>query len=765
LLAEIGIVTTGLAFVAALYGLIAGLVGAQTRRDRLVISARNAALMTFPLLTVACGVLIYALLNHEYSIAYVWRTTDNATPTFYLYTALWGSQSGSLLFWSWLMSAFTFAALLLNWRSERRLMPYVIVATMGTLGFFLILNVFLENPFARFWATSATSQPVEAVFRPSASAEVFEPVDGTGLNPLLRHIGMVIHPPMLYLGFTGFVIPFAFAFAALATGQLGSSWIRATRRWALTAWLFLSLGLMLGGRWAYDVLGWGGYWGWDPVENAALLPWLTGTAFLHSAVVQEKRGMLKFWNMLLIIMTFFLVILGTFATRSGVVSSVHAFAESEVGRPMFAFLGISLLISVVLLAWRQERGDLRGADSLDSLVSRESLFLLNNWLFLALTIVVLWGTWAEAITTILVDLGLRENVINLGPDWFEYTVPPFLVALFLLMGVAPLAAWRRSAVERLGRALIIPLVLASAVAAVLFATGTDNLAALLGLWLVTFAGFATLTEIWKGVAARHRRKNYSYSVPTIAVGAGLLAIGLIGAFWTNVAMTRLTDNDRSNYSALLLTVAVVGTIVLLIGVFKSYWTELTALVARDRRRYGGYFIHLGIVVMGLGVIGSTSFQQITQQTLNVGDRLTLGDYTMQYNGLYSAQAEDGRTMTIARATVYQDGKIVEHIRPRRDTFFTFDPGQNRLVPTTNMSIPGTHATISGDFYAIITFWEGNRVTFRAYLNPLINFVWLGGILLMLGTMVALWPSREPEFAAQPARLASNLRGVEAGGGR
>lgn len=699
MIAEIGIISTGVAFVAAAYALIAALIGVRTRRDAWVISARNAALSTFPLLTVASLVLLYALLNHEYSISYVWQTTDNATPTFYLYTALWGSQAGSLLFWSWLMSAFTFVALLLNWRSERRLMPYVLAATMATLGFFLILNVFIENPFERYWLTPGETQPVSALFRPAGNSEVFTPSDGTGLNPLLRHLGMVIHPPMLYLGFTGFVIPFAFAFAALATGQLGASWIRATRVWALIAWLFLSLGLLLGGRWAYDVLGWGGYWGWDPVENAALLPWLTGTAFLHSAVVQEKRGMLKFWNMLLVIVTFLLVILGTFATRSGVVSSVHAFAESEIGIPMFTFLAGSALISVALLVWRQERGDLRGADQLDSVFSRESLFLLNNWLFLGLMVVVLWGTWAEAITTILVDLGLRDTIINLGPNYFPPVVRPFLVGIFILMGLAPLAAWRRSTAQRLGRSSLIPFVLAVAVMVLLLVTGVDNILALFGFGLVAFAGFATIFEVGKGVAARHRR------------GEG-------------------------------------------------YWSAFSNLIGRDRHRYGGYFIHLGVVVMGLGVIGSTSFQETTQQTMTPGERLTLGGYTMEYNGLYDATAEDGRRMTIARATVYQDDDVVAQIRPRRDTFYTWDSNAQTMTPTTNMSIPGSHSTLSADFYAIITFWEGNTATFRVYFNPLINFLWIGGIILIVGTLVALWPSRQPATRVQyaPAVAAAQTSG-------
>jgi cytochrome c-type biogenesis protein CcmF len=743
MIAEVGIVTTGLAFFAAVYAVVAALAGVRLRRDSWVVSARNAALMAFPLITVSCLLLIYALLNHQFSIAYVWQTSNLDTPDFYLITGLWGSQSGSLLFWSWLMSAFTFAALLLNWRTERRLMPYVIVATMATLGFFLILNNFYENPFKRYWELPDGSLKV-ALFAP-AGAHVFEPFDGQGLNPLLRHLGMVFHPPALYLGFVGFTIPFAFAFAALATGQLGSGWLRATRRWALIAWLFLSVGLLLGGRWAYDVLGWGGYWGWDPVENSALLPWLTGTAFLHSAVVQEKRGMLKFWNMLLIIITFLLVVLGTFATRSGVISSVHAFAESSIGKPMFAFLALAMLSSVMLLAWRQERGDLRGADQLDSLVSRESFFLLNNWLFLGLAIVVLWGTWAEAITTIMADLGLRQTIINLGPDYYPPVVRPFLVGIFVLMGVAPLAAWRRSTMQRLGRAIAIPTILAAALIAVLYMTGTHDAWALAGYGLVAFAGFATLTEISKGVAARHRRRVYTLAQGAILVG--LVVLG-VGAVLFGLSLAGLFG------STVPVLVIAAGILVVIRGLLGTYWEELTALIGRDRHRYGGYFIHLGMVVLGMGVIGSTAFQKTTTQTLNVGDRLTLGQYQLQHDGLYEAQADDGRTMIIARTTVYRDGKIVAHVRPRRDIFFVQDPQTGQMTPSTNMSIPGAYRTLAGDFYVRIEHWEGNAVTFRAYWNPLINFVWLGGLILIAGTLVALWPSRASEWAAQKVSVPS-----------
>ena len=349
MLAEIGIVSLALTFVAALYAVGSSIYGARTGSTPLVTSGRNAALLTTPLLLASLIALLIALMTGVYQISYVHSVTDPQTPDFYRFTALWGSQEGSLLFWSFTMSLFTSGAILLNWRTQRRLMPYVIAVMMATLAFFIGLSLFMEDPFQRFWVVEnvATGErnAVQTTFIPSAGADerVLPPTENAlsgsanGLNPLLRHFGMIIHPPMLYFGFVGFIVPFAFAVAALASGNLSTDWIKVTRRWTLVAWLFLSLGLLLGGRWAYDVLGWGGYWGWDPVENAAFLPWLMGTAFLHSVMVQERRGMLKVWNMFLICATFTSVIFGTFATRSGLIESVHSFARSEIGLPMFLF--------------------------------------------------------------------------------------------------------------------------------------------------------------------------------------------------------------------------------------------------------------------------------------------------------------------------------------------------------------------------------------------------------------------------------------------
>jgi len=673
LIAELGIVTTGLALLCAGAAVILGAYGAIRHVDRWILSARNAALMTWPLITIACAGLIVAQLTGQFHIQYVWAVTQTNEPAFFKVTALWGGQPGSLMFWAWVMATFTGAAILLNWRSERRLMPWMIVFASGTLMFFLLLVVGFESPFARLWQLPS-GEIVASVLQP-ASAVAFFPADGQGLNPLLRHPGMVIHPPMLYSGYVSMTIPWAFAMAALASGQLNTNWIRATRRWTLVAWLFLSLGLILGGRWAYDVLGWGGYWGWDPVENAALLPWLTGTAFLHSIMIQEKRGMLKSWNMFLIIFTFLLVILGTFATRSGIVASVHSFAQSNIGWPMLVFLGVMIGICLGLWVWRSQRGDLKADHKVESFISRESVFVMNNWLFIGIAVMVLWGSYAPIFSEMFTG-----EKITLGADYYRAIVIPLFGALYVLMGIAPLVAWKKASVQMLGRAVQVPLALTAATIIVLFITGTRDGGALFSYGLIIFAGFATLYEYVKGVRARMSR------------GEGL-----------PVALGRL--------------------------------------FARNRRRYGGYFIHLGVVVIGIGIVASTVFQQETQQTLGPGESLALGNMSMVYTRAFDATADDGRDMIIADVAVYREGQFVGNIRPRKDLF------GDRGSP---MSIAGQYSTLESDFYVLLNNVEGNRVTFKVFLNPLVNLIWWGGIVLMIGTFIAAWPQPERELAAKVA---------------
>ncbi len=688
MLAEIGISALALAFCAAIYAIGASVYGARKKLDRLVVSGRNSALLTFPLLLVAAFALLWALLTQQYQIGYVWQVTDPSTPTFFRFTALWGSQQGSLLFWCLIMSLFAFVATAVNWRSNRQLMPYFIAYTMATLAFFVGLVLFMENPFARYWITPGLAQnasvpaftliPANAVAPdPSALAQT-----ARGLNPLLRHFGMIIHPPMLYSGFTSFLIPFAFAMAALASGDLSTNWIKATRRWALIAWLFLSLGLLLGGRWAYDVLGWGGYWGWDPVENAAFIPWLIGTAFLHSVMIQEKRGMLKVWNMFLVIFTFSAVIFGTFATRSGLVDSVHSFAQSGIGTPMFLFWGGMTLISVGLIVWRWSQGKLRSERGFAGILSRESLFVLNNAVFVALALAIFWGSFGAPILSQLV----MNTQITLGKDYFFTVTTPLFIALFVLMGVAPLSAWGATSARRLGSALIVPVGMTMLALVGAYLLGAHTPGSILGYGVVMLAGFVAIYETYRGAAARMHITH------------------------------------------------------------ESLPRALVSLFRRNRRRYGGFIVHLGITVIGIGVIGSTLFQLQTQQTLAVGQSVTLGQYTMTYEGMLPGQiADDGRVMDIARLSVAQDGGATTEIRPRQD-FYPQAQGMNQ------MNIAGADSTIEGDFYVLMSGWSqptGATATFKLYVNPLINFIWWGGLILILGTIVSAWPSeRLPEHVRE-----------------
>ena len=673
MLANVGFFTMVVTFGVALYGAGAAAFGTLRRRPALIDSARNAMLLTWPLLTVASGCLIGLLVSGAYDVAYVASTTSNAMPAYLKVTAWWGGQAGSLLFWSWLMAAFTTAASARNWERDREFLPWVIVVTMITLAFFLSLVVFFENPFGRLWMT-ADGQQLKALFQPAGAIPLF-PADGNGLNPLLRHPGMVIHPPMLYLGFVSFVIPFAFAMAALVTRRTDDRWIRITRRWTLVAWLFLSLGLILGGRWAYDVLGWGGYWGWDPVEIAAFMPWLTGTAFLHSVVIQEKRGILKHWNMVLIILTYSLVIFGTFLTRSGVLSSVHSFAQSAIGPMFFAFIGLTFVTSLSVLISRWP--ELKGESQLDSMFSREALFTLNNLLFMGILVVCFWGVIFPLISEIFTG-----QKVTVGPAFYERATGPLWAGLLLLMGVAPLSVYGRTSWNNLGRAAWKPMAVSLVVPIVVVLLGVRNVAAVLGYWLVGLVVAVVAYEFWRGALAR--RKLHGENL--------LLALG--------------------------------------------------RLAGRNRRRYGGYIIHLGVVVMALGIIGIEIYQTETQGTLARGEQMTLGRYVITYDALSVFDTADGKNVARAVVTVYKDGRQVGELYPRRDYYY---------ASQQPMTIPGVRSTLEDDLYVILVDWQpiGTQgATFKVYHNPLVNFVWGGGLIFILGTLVAAWPERDPESARQ-----------------
>jgi cytochrome c-type biogenesis protein CcmF len=664
-IAQIGYFSLVLTLLVAIFGSLAAVYGAKDERAAWVESARRAMALSWPLVSVAVVALIYLLVSGHYEIGYVATVTSDAMPTYLKIAALWGGQAGSLVFWSWLMAAFASLVSLRDWHRDRVFLPWVIVVTMVTLAFFLSLVIVFENPFARLWQT-IDGQQVRALFRPGGATPLF-PSDGQGLNPLLRHPGMVIHPPMLYLGFVSFVVPYAFAMAALLTGRSDDRWIRITRRWALVAWLFLSLGLILGGRWAYDVLGWGGYWGWDPVEIAAFMPWLTGTAFLHSVMIQEKRGMLKRWNMVLIILTYALVIFGTFLTRSGVLSSVHSFAQSAIGPMFFAFIGLTTVVSLSLLIRRW--GDLQAENVLHSMLSREALFLLNNLLFMGILVVCFWGV----IFPLLSELFTGQKV-TVGPPFYQRATGPLWLGLLLLMGIAPLSAYGRTASRLLGRTLWKPAAISLLVPIAGYSQGMRALGALLGYWLIALVILVTLYEFWRG--AKARSSTHGEPLP------------------------------------------------------KALWR----LMGRNRRRYGGYVIHLGVVVMAMGIIGIEMFQTETQATLARGEQLSLGHYTIEYESLTQFDTKDGRNVARAVVGVYRDGKPVGVLYPRKDFYY---------ISQQPMTIPGVRSTLEDDLYVLLVSWQPvdeGGATFKVYHNPLVNFVWLGGLVFIFGTAVAAWPN-------------------------
>ena len=646
---DIGYLSLILALGAAVYAAIAAWYGNHFNKPNWVESARNASIAVFPLILLSCTLLVYSLMTSDFSVEYVWRVSSLETPDYLKFTALWGGQAGSLLFWNLLLSAFTAAAMARNWNKQRDLMPYAIMVAAFTQIFFLGISLFVENPFARL--------------------EIIPP-DGNGLNPLLRHPGMIIHPPMLYLGFVGFTIPYAFAMAALLSGKLDDTWIRITRRWTLIAWLFLSLGLILGGRWAYDVLGWGGYWAWDPVENASFMPWLAGTAFLHSVIIQEKREMFKMWNMFLIILTYCLVIFGTFIVRSGVISSVHSFAQSAIGPLFFGFISIMFVFSAY---WANKRRDeLKSENSLTSFLSREAAFLYNNFLILAILAVVFLFTNYP----ILSELVTGEKGF-VGPPVYEQALAPLFAALLLLMGIAPLTMWYRTSLKRLEMGVRWPALTATVVTIITAVTGITYWAALLGVWIVAFSTFLTVAEFWKGTRARMRRGE-------------------------------------------------------------NPWTAFTRLMSRNRRRYGGYWIHIGVLVMALGIIGVEIFQEETQIRLTVGESISLGRYEAVFLGAERYPGPDDLLITEATLDVYENGRFITQLKPRTELYTrTQQP----------MTIPDARSTPFEDFYTLMVNWEptsADQATFRIFLNPLINWVWAGGFIFVFGTLIAAWPDPREE---------------------
>ncbi len=639
-----------LALCMAGYALAASVAGALANRPFLKVSGERAVYGVFALTSLASAILVAMLMTSDFRMAYVVSRSNRAMPLVYKFAAWWGGQEGSLLLWSWLLSCFSAVVVVTSRKKFREMLPWVIAVLMFTQVFFCILNVFVEAPFQ----VLTVSKGVTTV------------PDGQGLNPLLQYWLMAIHPPALYLGYVGFIVPFAFAMASLITRQPGDAWIHTTRKWSLITWGFQSMGIMLGQGWAYAVLGWGGYWGWDPVENASLLPWITATAFLHSVMMQEKKGMMKVWNMVLVSATFLLCIFGTFLTRSGVVSSVHAFAQSSLGAWFLGFLTIATCFTAWLILSRLDY--LKSEAQLESVLSRESSFLFNNLILLASSFAVLWGTMFPVITEYVMG-----EKITVGPPFFNKVNIPIGLFLLLLTGVGPLIAWRRSSWESLKRAFRWPTLGGLALAAILLASGVRHFYALVSFALCAFVAITVVMEFWKGSRAISLKS--SMNLPR--------------------AMVELTH--------------------------------------RNTRRYGGYLVHMGIVIMFVGYTGA-AFNKDATREVKIGDRFTLGGYD-----LHVKQVSDGENANYiwqrATVAVHKGGAWLGDLSPERRVYKASEQ------PTSEVAI---RRRLNEDLY--LNFGSMSQQTesaaiIQAYIFPLVSWIWIGFYVLMCGTVVCLIPSK------------------------
>jgi len=553
MVAEIGFGSLFITLLFSIFGIGAAIYGAQNKNQAWISSAKNAMQLVFPLLTISVISLLYLLVNNHFEVAYVHNVTSTTMPTYLKMTALWGGQAGSLLFWSWLLAAFTSAVTLRKWDRDQDLLPWVIVVNLITLAFFLILNIFYENPFNMIWQ-EASGGYLFSFNQPLGTRQIF-PIEGTGLNPLLRHPGMIIHPPMQYLGFVGFIIPFSFAIATLITRRTDDRWIQLSRGWTLWAWLFLSLGLILGARWAYDVLGWGGYWGWDPVENSAFMPWLSGTAYIHAVLIKEKRGMFKQLTMVLSILTYLLVIFGTFITRSGLLSSVHSFAQSKIGPVFLIFISMTIIISVWLLSSRWNA--LRSKQVIRSFFSKEGLIIISVVLFLGLLVTVFWGVLFPIISELVIG-----QKVTVGPPFYERVAAPIFGGLLILMVLCPLAIWTFMSYKNLGKLLWKPFIISLIGVALPLYGGLTKWSALIAFWLVAFVLAVNAFEIAKRIRVRRnteseswwssfsrvvKRNRRSLSAMIVHISMVLMALGIVGIeFFQTETQGTLAEGDRLN---------------------------------------------------------------------------------------------------------------------------------------------------------------------------------------------------------------------------
>ena len=649
-----------LAMIAAVAAIILALGSRTPGRRHWQQSAERAVYSVCALVTIAIGTMWIALVGDHFQLRNVADYSTRDMPSRFKFTALWGSQAGSLLLWAWLLSVFAAICVYQNRARNRELMPVVVAVLMGLAVFFTGVLTFLTSPFE--------------ILSPT-------PANGTGLNPLLRNPYMIIHPPLLYLGYVGLGVPFAFGMAALVTGRLDTQWIVSIRRWTMFAWICLAIGILLGSRWAYEELGWGGYWEWDPVENAALMPWLTATAFLHSIMVQERRGMLKVWNMSLVTLTFSLSLFGTFLTRSGLLQSVHAFGESTLGPYFLALICVTVAGAVILIIRRLD--SLKTENGLESYISREGIFLFNNLLLVALAATVFWGTMFPVLSE-----AVNGHRIAVGPPYYNQVATPIGIALLIMTGIGPLIPWRKASLSQLRRRFIGPLAISAAGAlALLLTPAWGSWPAGLTFTAAIFVFACVGGEFWRGTVTRHRLGSVSWP----------------GA--------------------------------------------LVDMVARNRRRYGGYLVHLGISVLFVGLAGSSAFVSDADATLKPGQSMQVAGYRVVNECIVPPPAindpcwrrREGDVASIAMQLGVFSGKDrVATLVPQKNFYFSANQ-------------PSTEAAIdtgpTRDLYAIIRTIDTNRVaSVSVFVNPLVMWLWIAGLMILGGTSVAAWPARRRERA-------------------
>lgn len=647
-MALLGSTCLQLAFLFCSLTLVLSLIHLANRDLRYFVGAQRGLRVSALLALAATLALTHQLMTSNFGLEYVAHYSSAATPTMYKFAGLWAGMEGSLLFWLAVLGVYVLLVGYLNRRRNFSLMPVVNLVLAVVMLFFLIVTYFFENPF--------TSVP------PGAEASV----RGMGLNPLLQHPVMLIHPPMLYLGYVGFVVPFAFAVAALVNRRMDATWVRFTRRWIFLPWLFLGMGIILGGLWAYMELGWGGYWAWDPVENASLLPWLTGTAYLHSVRIQEKKNMLRLWNVILIMSTFILTIFGAYLTRSSILSSVHAFAASDLGIWFFGFVLLIIFSCIILVILRKD--ELTSRNRLESFTSRESGFLFNNMIFVALALAVLWGTMFPILSE-----AVRGTKITMGSPYFNRTTVPMGLLLLVILGVGPLLAWRRTSWRTLRRNFTPPVAVAIIAAAAGMLLGLRQIYPLLTLGLIAFVLTGIIIEAVRGIRARRRISG------------------------------------------------------------ESPLTALRNMVDKNRSRYGGAIVHLGVLFMFIGFVGK-AFNTERELALKPGETVLLKGYVFTLDRYYVAERPNHSAL-IAQLSVSRRDRPVTVLRPER-----------RIYTDQNFQLHSEvaiHSRPLQDLYAIVggISMENRSVALKIMINPLVQMVWLGGIIAVLGTLVAIWPSR------------------------